>query len=78
MSKWYPVVFAISLICVLSAGIYTFFLGVQLIVFQAPEWKNHWLTITGMSAWLLACLFAAMYALEYVSSKAKMHLTGAQ
>lgn len=77
MSKWYPIVFAIALSCVLIAGVYAFFSGVQLIVFKAPEWKNHWLVITGMGAWLLACLFAAIYTLEYVSNKAKAHLTGA-
>ncbi len=77
MPKWYPVAFIFALSIALALTLYLFFSGIQLIVFTWYEWRNSWLMIAGMSAWMFTCIFVLFCGVEYMIGKAKLHLNSA-
>ncbi|GAL16929.1 hypothetical protein JCM19235_5478 [Vibrio maritimus] len=77
MAKWFPILTVMSLLVALIVGVAVYFTGMQVIVNTALDWKNSWFVIAVQSAWFFSCLFAAIYGLELLFAKAKLHFTSA-
>lgn len=77
MTKWFPLITAMSLSLALILGVMIYFSGMQVIVNTASDLKNSWLVIMMHVLWFFSCLFVAIYAVESLLTKVKMHFTRA-
>ncbi len=77
MTKWFPLITAISLSLALVLGVMVYFIGMQAIVITASDWKNSWLVIMMHVLWFFSCLFVAIYSIESFLIKVKVHFTRA-
>ncbi|WP_240206406.1 hypothetical protein [Vibrio sp. CyArs1] len=75
--KWITFLMVFGFIALVFLSIIAYFLGMQLIVYTASEWKNSWLVITGQLVWFFFCLSLAISVLDKTLKKSKMHFTSA-
>ncbi|OIN24283.1 hypothetical protein [Vibrio barjaei] len=77
MPKWITLLMVFWFITLVFLSIIAYFLGMQLIVYTASEWKNSWLVIGGQLVWFFFCLSLAIGVLDRTLKKSKMHFTRA-
>ena len=74
MLKVQPIASAAVVLITLLVTVFSFFFGLQGIVFSLEEWKNSWVVIAILAGWLIVCMFFAIYTSERCIRSLKMHL----